>query len=122
MVGNILIYLVAVALPSVVFSLVLAIPRLVDKYARRREPPPPVPPVERLAADLRRVHRSLVALAPDAPVVRRRATIEAYDTLLAQACQAVRVPHQLDTVDGIEREIERLRVEEALRGAGLAIR
>ncbi|WP_199428896.1 hypothetical protein [Qaidamihabitans albus] len=122
MVGNILIYLAVVIGPTALFWLAFRVPRLVENARRRRASAPAGPPVERVAADLRRVRRSLAGLAPDAPVVRRRATGQAYDALLMQACQAVEVPHRLDTVpDGIERELERLRVEEALRGAGLAI-
>ncbi|ASR38783.1 hypothetical protein BAY61_31525 [Prauserella marina] len=122
MVGNILIYLGVVVGPTVVFALVLKLPRLVERMARRRMPVAPGIPVEKLAADLRRVHAALQRLAPDAPVVRRRATSEAYDALLAQACSAVEITHQLDSVPrGIEREVERLRVEEKLREAGLVI-
>ncbi|PXY34763.1 hypothetical protein DI005_01780 [Prauserella sp. PE36] len=122
MVGNILIYLGVVLFPSATFWAVLRIPRLIEKWNRRRPPATSAVPVERLAADLRRVHRALVGLAPDAPMLRRRATYQAYDALLVQACRAVDVPQRLDAVpEGIERDVERLRVEEALRGAGLAI-
>lgn len=122
MVGNVLIYLAVVIAPTLACWLVLKFPRLVAAARRRRAPEPEGLPVERLAADLRRVHCSLVKLPPEAPMVRRRAAGQAYDALLAQACRAVGVPHRLDTVpEGIERELERLRVEEALRTAGLAI-
>lgn len=123
MVGNVLIYAVAVVLPTAVFWLALKLPGLIEAFGRRRRTPLPAqPPIERLAADLRRVRRDLAGLKPGAPMVRRRAAHQAYDALLAQACTAVEVPHRLDEVpDGVEREVERLRVEEALRGAGLAI-
>ncbi|PXY31637.1 hypothetical protein [Prauserella muralis] len=122
MVGNVLIYLGVVVTPTLVAGLVLALPKLGRALARRRPPAPPGAPVERIAADLRRVHRSLTTLAPDAPVVRRRATCEAYDALLAQACRAVGVEQRLGAVAGVDREIERLRLEEELRAAGLVIR
>lgn len=124
MVGNVLIYAVAVIAPTAVCWFVFRLPRLVEWMRRRRTDPyePRHPPVERLAADLRRVRRDLVRLRPDAPVVRRRATNQAYDALLAQACEAVDVSHRLAEVpEGLEREVERLRVEEALRCAGFAI-
>ena len=55
-------------------------------------------------------------------MVRRIATRDAYDELLRQACAAVEVRHDLDSLpEGIERNMERLRVEEALRTAGLTI-
>ncbi|PRX47680.1 hypothetical protein B0I33_105260 [Prauserella shujinwangii] len=122
MVGNVLIYLAVVIAPTATCWVILMLPRLVAAARRRRAPEPQGPPVERLAADLRRVRHSLATLPPNAPMVRRRATGEAYDALLAQACRAVGVAHRLDAVpEGIDRELERLRVEEALRGAGLAI-
>ncbi|MBK1784605.1 hypothetical protein [Prauserella cavernicola] len=122
MVGNILIYLGVVVLPTAAFWFVLSVPRIVAWFRRRRTPAARAVPIERLAEDLRRVHRALVRLAPGDPMLRRRATRQAYDALLVQACDAVDVPHRLDAVpEGVEREVERLRVEEALRGAGLAI-
>jgi hypothetical protein len=54
--------------------------------------------------------------------VRRRATRQAYDALLVQACHAVGEQHWLDTLpEGVEREVERLRIEESLRRSGLAV-
>lgn len=124
-IGNVLIYGLVCVVPPALFWLASKLPRLVDAVGerhRRRQPPPDGPPIERLAADLRRVHRALEALPDNAPVVRRRATNQAYDALLAQACHAVGEQHWLDTVpDGMEREIERLRVEESLRRCGLAV-
>ncbi|GAB2979372.1 hypothetical protein LWP59_40080 [Amycolatopsis acidiphila] len=125
-IGNVLGYAAVCIVPPAMFWLSAKVPRLIDsagEYLRRRRlPPPDGPPIERLAADLRRVHRALERLPDNAPVVRRRATNQAYDTLLAQACHAVGEQHWLDTVpDGVEREVERLRVEESLRRCGLAV-
>ncbi|TNC27241.1 hypothetical protein [Amycolatopsis alkalitolerans] len=124
-IGNVLIYLAVCAVPPVVFWLGSKVPRLVDSIGERhrgRRPLPEGPPIERLAADLRRVHRVLEQLPPNSPELRRRATNQAYDALLAQACHAVGEQHWLDTVpEGLEREIERLRVEESLRRRGLAV-
>ncbi|WP_216212174.1 hypothetical protein [Amycolatopsis aidingensis] len=121
--GNVLLYLAVVVAPTAGFWLLPKLARLVTRLAcRRRRAQPDLPPIERLAADLRRVHRSLRTLRQGAPVVRRRATNQAYDALLVQACRAVEVPHRLEAeLDGIERAAERLRVEEELRRAGLAI-
>ncbi|MDQ0378261.1 hypothetical protein [Amycolatopsis thermophila] len=123
MVVNVAIYLVVCATPPVLFWLASKTPEAVAAVRRRRsEPSPPGPPIERVAADLRRVHRSLTDLAPDAPMVRRRATNQAYDALLGQACAALDLRHWLDELpEGVERDVERLRVEEALRRAGLAV-
>lgn len=125
--ANVVLFAVAVLAPTLLFWVVLRLPRTVDGIGawvrRRRTPPPSTPPIERLTADLRRVHRALAEYPPGTPNVRRRATRDAYDALLAQACTAVDVPHRLaELPEGMERELERLRVEEALRGAGLTIR
>ena len=56
------------------------------------------------------------------PLKRPPLRFEAYDVLLAQACAAVGVVNSLDDLpEGVDRDIERLRVEEALRQEGLAI-
>jgi hypothetical protein len=124
--ATVALFAVAVLAPSLLFWLVLRVPRAADEVGawvrRRRVPQPATPPIERLTADLRRVRRTLAEYPPGTPNVRRRATREAYDALLAQACSVVEVSHRLDELpDGTERELERLRVEEALRRAGLMI-
>lgn len=126
-VGNLILLVIVVIAPTLLFWVLLRVPRTVDAVGahlrrRRRGPEPACPPIERLAADLRRVHRTLAEFPPGTPAVRRRATREAYDALLAQACTALDVPHRLDvTGEGIDREVERLRVEEALRTAGISV-
>ncbi|GAB3450107.1 hypothetical protein [Actinophytocola sediminis] len=124
--ANVLLLVAAVLAPTLLFAALLRMPRVVDGIGalvrRRREPPPAGPPIERLTADLRRVHRTLAEYPPGTPNVRRCATRDAYDALLVQACAAVDVPHRLaDLPAGMARELERLRVEEALRQAGLTI-
>lgn len=124
MVGNVLIYLGVAVAPTLVFSAALSVPRWLAAFRRRRArtPAPTHPPVERLAADLRRVRRTLACFGPGTPVVRRRAATAAYDALLAQACESVGVPQQLGEVaEGIERDVERLRVEQALCDAGIVL-
>jgi hypothetical protein len=126
-VGNLVLLVVVVIAPTLVFWVLLRLPRTVDAVGaalrrRRRGPVPAAPPIERLAADLRRVHRTLATFPPGTPAVRRRATRAAYDALLVQACAAVDVAHRLDGLrEGVDREIERLRVEEALRAAGVRV-
>ncbi|HEY7592490.1 MAG TPA: hypothetical protein VH969_04990 [Actinophytocola sp.] len=124
-VANVALFAVAVAAPTLVFWGIVRIPRLVDvvgERIRRRRVVAKGLPIEQLAADLRRVHRLLVQTPDGTPMVRRIATRDAYDELLRQACAAVEIKHELDTTpEGMERDIERLRVEEALRDAGLTI-
>jgi hypothetical protein len=78
------------------------------------------PPIERIAADLRRVSR---LQRNDIPMARRRGLQMAYDGLLAAACRALDVPNALDELaEGMDRELERVRVESALEAAGLRFR
>ncbi len=123
--ANVLLFAVAVIAPTLVFWILVRVPRLVDgvgERIRRRRVVATSLPIEQLAADLRRVHRLLVQCPDGTPMVRRIATRDAYDELLRQACTAVDVRHDLDTLpEGVERDMERLRVEEALRSAGLTI-
>jgi cobalamin biosynthesis protein CobD/CbiB len=122
---NVLLFAAAVIAPTLVFWFIVRVPRLVDgigERVRRRRVVSTSLPIEQLAADLRRVHRLLVQCPDGTPMVRRIATRDAYDELLRQACGAVDVRHDLDTLpEGVERDMERLRVEEALRTAGLTI-
>lgn len=128
MAGNLVLLLaIAVVAPSLLFWVMLRVPRVVDAVGefvrrRRRGPEPTGPPIERLAADLRRVHRMLVEFPPGASAAKRFGARQAYDALLVQACAAVDVRHRLDcTAEGVDRDIERLRIEEALREAGVRV-
>ncbi|TDV46330.1 hypothetical protein [Actinophytocola oryzae] len=126
MAGNLVLLAIAVIAPSLLFWAIVRVPRTVDAVGAhlraRRGPVPTAPPIERLAADLRRVHRTLAEFPPGTPALRRRATRQAYDALLAQACAAVDVPHRLDGMaEGVDREVERLRVAQALRDAGVRV-
>ncbi|WP_052684808.1 hypothetical protein [Lentzea aerocolonigenes] len=79
-------------------------------------------PIERIAADLRRVRRTLAGFEPGVSAVKKFAARQAYDALLVQACAALEVEHRLRSLpEGMDREIERLRVEETLRRLGLSI-
>src|SRR5438093_12693327 len=69
----------------------IAVPGLVRWIGERFRKPEVVangPPIEQLAADLRRVHRALLQLGRGTTIVRWRATRQAYDILLVQACAA----------------------------------
>jgi hypothetical protein len=85
--------------------------------------PPPAPagmPIERIAADLRRIRPQALTPAAGTPMARRRAVIAAYDEALLDACRALDVPTDLDRVtDAFERESERLRTEAELERAGV---
>lgn len=80
----------------------------------------PRPPVEQLAADLRRLSVAVRDLPRGTSRVRQRGLQMAYDDVLAAAARALDVPHALDMLPaGLDREIERLRVEGALEATGL---
>lgn len=78
-------------------------------------------PIERIAADLRRVRRTLAGFEPGTSAVKKIAARQAYDALLVQACEALEVAHRLRVLrEGMDRDIERLRLEECLRERGLS--
>ncbi len=79
-------------------------------------------PLERIAADLRRL-RPQARLHPEgAAYARHRGVVAAYDEALRDACRALSVPTDLaDLPEGLEREAERIRVEYALEAAGLPL-
>lgn len=124
---GVLSFLAVALIPTVAFWLALRVPWLVRTLRRLRRKPRPdplaTPPVEQIAADLRRVHRLLMRMPEGASYARRRGAEQAYEDLLAAACRAVGIEHQLGGLpDGLDRDIERLRVEAALQQAGLVIR
>jgi hypothetical protein len=121
--GNLVLFAVVCVAPTVLFWCALRIPSMVRRVREKRaKPQPQGPPIERVVADLRRVHRLLVDYPSGTPAARRFGTRQAYDELLTQACRQVGVPHRLaELPEGMDREIERLRVEQSLRERGLAV-
>jgi hypothetical protein len=120
---NLIFFAVVCVAPTVLFWCALRVPKLVGRIRERRaKPQPEGPPIERVAADLRRVHRLLAGYPSGTPAARRFGTRQAYDELLTVACRQVGVPHRLGELpEGMDREIERLRVEQSLRERGLAV-
>lgn len=96
------------------------------RRVRDRVSPPPVAPsgpaIEELARSLRRLRDEVMTPRPGTTMARRQGTATAYDELLIEAAQALGVPDTLSGVPaGTAREIERLRLEHVLRGAGLVL-
>ncbi len=89
------------------------------------EPPPPHPsgpPIEQVAADLRRIRTQISQAPAGTPVARRRGWLEAYDDVLATACHELGMEERLRGIpDGPERNLERERVERMLTRAGLRL-
>jgi hypothetical protein len=102
--------------------------RLVSRAVTRlRAVRPPVrlagPPLERIAADIRRIAHGIETMPPHAPLARRHGALLAYDDALAAACRALGVEERLTTMPlGPARHAERLRIECELQYEGLVIR
>jgi len=78
-------------------------------------------PIERLAADLRRL-REVVANDANRSAAHQIGNRLAYDRVLTQACEMLDIPHDLGQSSvGLERDIERIRIEAELERAGVVI-
>jgi hypothetical protein len=81
--------------------------------------------IQWIAADLRHLEQTLAMLeGVDDPgsEVRRDALRRAYETRLQDACRSLGVAEHLDGLSGLDREIERLRIESVLQSEGLVLR
>jgi hypothetical protein len=78
-------------------------------------------PLERVAADLRRL-RTAVSTDSHRSAAHQMGNRMAYDRVLMQACEMLEIEHELgnDSV-GMERDIERIRVEAELERAGVVL-
>jgi hypothetical protein len=104
--------------------------RLLDKLEQALPdlPEPVVPPlpagsrpsIQEIAADLRRLGRQRLGVAATSSVWHA-AILRAYDERLRLACGCLEIPEHLGELDGIDLEIERVRVEGELAGAGLVL-
>jgi hypothetical protein len=107
--------------------------RILVRLERRLSPTPsPAPPpaaedgprpptIEQIAAALRRLDAQRLSVGTRT-AVWHEAVLRAYDEHLRMACRCLRVEEHLTEVVGVDREIERLRVEGELQAAGLALR
>jgi hypothetical protein len=87
-----------------------------------RNPEPLRRPIQVVAADVRRLGRSLTLVPAGAPMARRRALAAAYDDVLIEAAELLEIPHELRTTpEGSAHDLERLRLLAALEEAGLAV-
>jgi hypothetical protein len=78
-------------------------------------------PIERLAADLRRL-RAILGSDAHRSAAHQMGDRLAYDKLLRQVCEMLEIEHELDGDSiGFERDIERIRVEAELERAGLIL-
>ncbi|MEJ3749914.1 hypothetical protein WEI85_42470 [Actinomycetes bacterium KLBMP 9797] len=79
------------------------------------------PPIQQIAADLRRLDRQRLGVASQSKVWHA-AVQQAYDDRLRLASQCLGVAEHLAQLDGVDLAIERVRVEGELQAAGLALR
>lgn len=79
------------------------------------------PPIQQIAADLRRLDRQRLGVASRSRVWHA-AVQQAYDDRLRLASQCLGVAEHLEQLDGVDLAIERVRVEGELQAAGLALR
>jgi hypothetical protein len=83
-------------------------------------PPPRREPLEKITADLCRLSTALRDVPPEASRARKRGLLLAYDDVLGKAALALGVPEALAGLPlGMDRDLERMRVETDLRDAGL---
>ncbi len=116
------------SLPCLIAWLVIGIDRITDGIVAffgrlrpgRRTPVPRSRPIERIAADLHRLYAARLDPAPRS-AIRQQALQQAYDETLQEACLALALEHHFDKLSGMDREIERLRVEGELESAGLVL-
>jgi hypothetical protein len=94
-----------------------------DRCFGPQEPPAATPdplPIEKLAADIRRLRRQRAGIAQRSPVWRA-AVEDAYDERVTLACKRLDIPAHLAELTGVDREIERVRLEGELEAAGLTL-
>jgi len=85
---------------------------------------PPAEPLclDEVAADLRRLGRQRRGGPTTGSAVWLNAVVRAYDDRLLIASEAYGVKHHLTELEGMDRDLERVRLEERLRAAGLPLR
>ncbi|WP_181311948.1 hypothetical protein [Nocardioides campestrisoli] len=81
---------------------------------------PHCPPVEQALADADRIRADLRHAPAGTPVARLRGWLEAYDDVLLTVCHSLEYETRLGSLPwGVQRELERERVERMLVHAGL---
>ncbi|GAB3817349.1 hypothetical protein [Micromonospora zhanjiangensis] len=78
------------------------------------------PSIEQLAADLRRLGGQRLGVVSRS-AVWQSAVREAYDDRLRRACRCLGIAEHLTDLDGVDRDIERVRIEGQLQAAGLSL-
>lgn len=77
--------------------------------------------LDQIEHDLRRLNRVRHTEVPHSPAWRKDAVERAYDLRLCLACECLGLDEHLTPLEGLDRELERLRVEDQLQAAGLTL-
>jgi hypothetical protein len=99
--------------------------RRLARALRTREAVPVLlgaPTIEQIAYDLRRLGHQRSYGPCQQSEQWRAAVLRAYDQRLCLACRALGLTEHLEPLEGMDRDLERLRVESELQAAGLALR
>lgn len=123
--ADLLLLVVVCTVPVLLLRTVLDIARIESLLrewwdTRPRRIRPAGPPVERTAADLRRL-KGLLAEPCHLSAVRYDGLRQAYDRLLVDACETLEIPQDLDRSGSWAHEVERLRIEIELERCGLVL-
>jgi hypothetical protein len=116
-------------IPVVLFGAALHLRQFVERcraLGRRARvlptpfPAPTGPPLEKLAADLRRLRPEVRSPRPGIAMARQRGIVAAYDSVLIRTAEALDVPTTLGELTDLDHEAERIRLEHALEQAGIS--
>jgi hypothetical protein len=94
-------------------------PPCAERIAAARET---LPPIERIAAELRRLNRQRDGGPTHESELWLAAVQSAYDNWLWAACRRLGVSESLAALEGYDRHVERVRIEGELEAAGLVFR
>ena len=82
----------------------------------------PPPCIEQIAAELRRLDAQRRSGPTTESTLWLAAVLRAYDEWLRLACRSLGVTEHLEPLDGVDRDIERVRVEGELQANGMTFR
>lgn len=109
------------SLPCVIAWLVVNADEMTERAEAARRKLPRLRqhrPIEEIAAELRRLS---TALDRTGSVVRRESVLTSRDRAMREAAAALSIPEHLDELEGLDLEIERVRVLGLLQRAGLRV-
>jgi len=101
--------------------------RRLNRVLRSDDPVPSlavldIPSIEQIAYDLRRLRRQRLTGPTQHSEKWLAAVQRAYDDRLCLACRCLGLAEHLAQLQGMDRDLERMRVEHELQAAGLALR